>query len=90
MRSTTRTRKVGLKEFLTRRLDPSTESTASSATYGNAKIYAFLGERERALVSLEQAFAKKNFAMPFVKVDPIFDKLHAEPRYQAIVRNMGL
>lgn len=58
--------------------------------YGRAGICSFLGEKERALDSLEQAYHNKAFLLVFVKADPIFDNLRAEPRYQAILKNMGL
>ncbi|MEP6570472.1 MAG: winged helix-turn-helix domain-containing protein [Acidobacteriota bacterium] len=81
-------RRDGLKGFLRPGLAHITE--AASTSYNDAKIFVVLGDREKALGSLEQAFTKRNFAMPFVKVDPALDKLHDEPRYQFIVKNMGL
>ncbi|MDQ2922518.1 MAG: winged helix-turn-helix domain-containing protein [Acidobacteriota bacterium] len=81
-------RTQGLKAFFTPNLVHTTE--AGSPTYGEAKIHALLGDKEEALRSLELAFQVKNFAMPYVKVDPVFDKLHDEPRYQTILKKMNL
>jgi len=58
------------------------------ATYGDARINAFL--REKALQYLEQAYRGKAFLMAFVKADPIFAGLKTEPRYQAVMKQTGL
>jgi DNA-binding winged helix-turn-helix (wHTH) protein/TolB-like protein/Tfp pilus assembly protein PilF len=52
--------------------------------------YAFLGEKEKALASLEKAFQGKGFLTVFIKADPIFDDLRGDPRYQEILRKMNL
>jgi hypothetical protein len=39
---------------------------------------------------LEQAFAERDPNMPFIGVNPIFDPLRAEPRFQALLKAMGL
>ena len=61
-----------------------------NAEYVYASDYAFLGEKEKALDSLEKAFDKRAFLMAWVKADPIFDSLRSEPRYQAILKKMEL
>ncbi len=58
------------------------------ATYGDARINAFL--REKALQYLEQAYRGKAFLMAFVKADPIFAGLKTELRYQAVMKQTGL
>ncbi|MEP6901379.1 MAG: FlgO family outer membrane protein [Actinomycetota bacterium] len=78
----------GIREFLSNRLTAST--TDVNVNYGNAKIYAFLGEKEKALDNLERALQGRAFAMVFVKADPVFDVLRDEPRFQDILRKMKL
>jgi hypothetical protein len=34
--------------------------------------------------------AARKFLSAFVKVDPVFEQLRSEPRYQEILRKMGL
>jgi DNA-binding winged helix-turn-helix (wHTH) protein/TolB-like protein len=53
---------------------------------------AFLGEAEQALVMMEQATRnfKGGFAMPYLAVDPVYDPLRAEPRFQQCLRRLGL
>jgi hypothetical protein len=54
-----------------------------------AMIHTKLGEREKALTLLERAFAEHEGDMAFVNIEPCFDPLHGEPRFQALVRRVG-
>jgi serine/threonine-protein kinase len=53
-----------------------------------AVIYAGLGEKEKALDLLEEAYAKRDVIMVWMKVRHQFDPLRAEPRFQALLRRM--
>ena len=55
-----------------------------------ARTYSELGDKEKALGSLERALQERAFLMPFVSADPAFDSLRAEPRFQEILRKMKL
>ena len=55
-----------------------------------AFIFAGLGDREHALAALEQAYQEHDQYMIYVKVDPRFDQLHSEPRFQTLLRGIGL
>ena len=55
-----------------------------------AVVYTKLGEREKALAALEHAFAVHAGDMVFINIEPCFDPLHAEPRFQSLVRRVGL
>lgn len=50
------------------------------------------GEREQALRWIERATTnfKGGFAMPYLGVDPIYDELRDEPRFQAALQRMKL
>src|SRR5262245_44847838 len=50
-----------------------------------AFLYTQLGDRSRALDYLEQAYREHNSDIPFLMVQPSFDPLRKEPRYQALV-----
>jgi DNA-binding winged helix-turn-helix (wHTH) protein/TolB-like protein/Tfp pilus assembly protein PilF len=52
--------------------------------------HALLDEKEEALDALEKAYQGHEFMLPFVNVDPVFDDLRSEPRFQAVSRRMGL
>ena len=54
-----------------------------------ATIYSLLGDRERALSALEQAYQEHDQYMIYVKVDINFDPLRSEPRFQAVLRGMN-
>jgi TolB-like protein/Tfp pilus assembly protein PilF len=49
-----------------------------------------VGDTASALTSIEQALREHSFFMLFLAVDPPFASLHANPRYLAIVREVGL
>ncbi|MGH9313597.1 MAG: TPR end-of-group domain-containing protein, partial [Vicinamibacterales bacterium] len=55
----------------------------------SAIILVGLGQRERALALLEKAVEQHNIEVPGF-TDAIFELLHDEPRYRALLRRMGL
>jgi TolB-like protein/DNA-binding winged helix-turn-helix (wHTH) protein/Tfp pilus assembly protein PilF len=55
-----------------------------------ALIYAGLGMKEEALVWLEQAYQQHSRMMVWLKVDPRFDSLRPDPRFQDLMRRVGL
>jgi TolB-like protein len=55
-----------------------------------AMIYCSLGERQQALSLLEQAYARHSSLMTWIKVDPRFDILREEPRFQQLLHDVGL
>lgn len=56
-----------------------------------ATVYLALGEKEQALASLEEAYEAHGYPVYiFLNVDPRFDSLRSEPRFQQLVRRIGL
>ncbi len=55
-----------------------------------AILYCALGEREKAFASLEKAYAAHDLQLQFLKVDPAFDSLRDDPRFQDLLRRVGL
>ena len=55
-----------------------------------ALIYAGLGMKDEALVMLEHAYRQHSSMMAWLKVDPRFDSLRADPRFQDLMRRVGL
>jgi serine/threonine-protein kinase len=55
-----------------------------------AEVYAGLGDKEKALASLEKAFEERSGILTFLKVDPEFESLHSEPRFKNLLGRMGL
>ena len=55
-----------------------------------ALVYISLDEREQALTWLEKAYAQHSSMMTWLKVDPRFDRIRKEPRFQDLMRRVGL
>ena len=80
-------REGGIRKFVERRT-PATQD--ANTCYLLAQNYAFLGEKEKALGCLERSYSARTFLVTYIKAEPAFDNLRSEPRYQAILRGMGL
>ncbi len=55
-----------------------------------AILYGALGDKESAFASLEKAYAEHDLQLQFLKVDPSFDPLRDDPRFQDLIRRVGL
>ncbi|MGH7496180.1 MAG: protein kinase domain-containing protein [bacterium] len=55
-----------------------------------AMVYTCLSEQEEALTWLEQAYEARSNYLVILILDPVFDQLRTEPRYQALLKKMGL
>ena len=55
-----------------------------------AALHAGLGDKEAALDALERAYRERDLQMQFLKVDPHYDGLRGEARFQDLVRKVGL
>jgi serine/threonine-protein kinase len=55
-----------------------------------ARLQAQVGEREKALASLEEAFAERSAGLVFLKVDRAWDRIRDDPRFAALVRRVGI
>jgi serine/threonine protein kinase/Tfp pilus assembly protein PilF len=56
-----------------------------------ASIYAGLGERDKALESLGAAYEDRSLQIgPGIIADPTYNSLRTEPRFQELLRRMGL
>jgi len=49
-----------------------------------------LDEREQALTWLEKAYQQHSTMMTWLKVDPRFDRIRGEPKFQNLMRRVGL
>lgn len=49
-----------------------------------------LDQKEQALSSLERAYADHDLQMRFLGVDPTYASLRSEPRFQELIRKVGL
>ena len=53
-------------------------------------VYIGLGDKERALFWLEKAYEERSNYVAYIKVFPIVDPLRSDPRFQDLVRRLGL
>ncbi len=55
-----------------------------------ALVYVGLGDKPQALEWLEKAYEDRSYRLTWIKVLPQFDSLHRDPRFQDLLRRMGL
>jgi len=58
------------------------------APYSIAVVFAGLGDKEETLAWLEKAYSARDEMLPFLRVDPRLAFLHADHRFQDLVRRM--
>jgi TolB-like protein len=78
-KSALRTWAEGLKEESKRRYIP---------PYPIALIYARLGETDQSFEWLERAYEQRASVLPFLRVQPIFDSIRSDPRFDDLVRRL--
>jgi len=54
-----------------------------------AQLYVRVGDMDRAIESLEQAYRKREGALAWVNVEPTFDVLRSDARFQHIAARVG-
>jgi non-specific serine/threonine protein kinase len=52
--------------------------------------YATIGEKDQAFAWFDKAYAEKSDLLIWIKVIPAMDPLRSDPRYAALLKNMGL
>lgn len=55
-----------------------------------AMVYAGLGKKDQAFEWLEKAFEERDKWLIFLKLEPIFDRLHPDPRFRDLLRRVGI
>jgi tetratricopeptide (TPR) repeat protein len=63
------------------------EQGAAPAT-ALAGIYSILGDNEQAFAWLEKAYQQSDDFLVFLKIQPQFENLHADPRFQALIQKI--
>ena len=58
--------------------------------YRIAEVYAWRGDRDRAMSWLDRAYTQHDRLLRFIKFNPLFRPLREDPRYSALLRKMGL
>ena len=55
-----------------------------------AVVIAFTGDKDETMKYLEASYRMHDPDLIFIQNEPLFDFLHSNPRYQALVKKMGL
>lgn len=58
--------------------------------YAIARAYAVAGDRANTLKFLEQSYREHHPWLIMLPGEPVFDFVHSDPRYQALIRKIGL
>ncbi|MEK7724374.1 MAG: hypothetical protein AAB336_08515, partial [Acidobacteriota bacterium] len=57
--------------------------------YELAKYYARLGENEKALISLQKSYEKRDFDFVFFQTEPVFRELRKESIFMELSKLLG-
>ena len=66
------------------------ESSADTAAYQIAEVYAYRADKDRAFEWLERAHRQRDSGLVGLRSDPFLVNLHGDPRWIAFMRTMGL
>jgi TolB-like protein/Flp pilus assembly protein TadD len=66
------------------------EKTGYLAPYPIATVYAALGDNDKAMAYLEKTFNERSYYVVWLNVDPVFDRLRPDARFQDLLRRVGL
>jgi hypothetical protein len=58
--------------------------------YNIALIYAGLGDKDETMNWLERGYEQRDPKMVFLKVEPKWHELRDDPRFQALIKKVGL
>lgn len=82
----------GAQGFWRKRLELSEKDyeQGDGSAFEVAKIHARLGDKDRAFEWLEKSFAAHEDGLVNLKIEPAFDGLSSDPRFQDLLRRVGL
>jgi serine/threonine protein kinase/tetratricopeptide (TPR) repeat protein len=58
--------------------------------FGIIWAYAGLGDKEQAFAYLERCYQERRERLPWINVDPLMEPLRSDPRFDNLVRRIGL
>jgi len=59
------------------------------AAYNIAYVHAWRGENDQAFAWLDKAMEYKDTGLPMIAVEPLFGRLHSDPRWLPLLRRLG-
>ncbi len=75
------------RETLVQMLEQSKKSYI--APWMIAAVHAYLDERDKAFEWIEKAFKERDHWLVYLKVSPVVDILHSDPRFPELLKRMG-
>jgi hypothetical protein len=57
--------------------------------YNMARLHAVFEDKEQAITGLEQAFRERDCNLTYMKVEPAFDEIRSDPRFQQLLHQFG-
>jgi adenylate cyclase len=63
---------------------------SETAAYQIAEAYGYRNDKDKAFEWLERARRQRDAGMPGLRVDTLLPNLHSDPRWDALLRSMGL
>lgn len=55
-----------------------------------ASAYSALGDKNQAFAWLDKAYQQDRRSLTYIRVEVAFEGLHSDPRFQDLLRRMGL
>src|SRR5436305_3956529 len=60
------------------------------SSYNMSEIYARLEQKQEALSALERAYSERDSNLTNMKIEPAFDGVRSDPRFQELLRRLGM
>lgn len=81
---------LGWKGARLKWLEDAEAKSINNALFDGARLFAMHGEKDAAFEYLNKAFEKRVWLMPTLKVEPAFDNLRDDPRFDQLLVRVGL
>ncbi|MCH9647900.1 MAG: winged helix-turn-helix domain-containing protein [Deltaproteobacteria bacterium] len=81
-------RATSVRQLQVEHLLPDNDTAILDYTIATQK--AALGLKDEAMFHLEESYRRRDMLLPFASVDPVFELLADEPRFQRLVADLGL
>jgi tetratricopeptide (TPR) repeat protein len=81
---------LGHEKESKRVLDALITKHGADSPYAIAGVYAWLGERDKALEWLERSYMRRDSDIGTIKLNPLLTGLRGDPRYKALLKKINL
>jgi serine/threonine-protein kinase len=82
--------KIDAARAAARKLEAVPSDGAAGTSLMQAVVYAGMSDKDRAIGALQRAYREHSTSLVTLKVEPIFDPLRGDPRFEELVRMVGL